>query len=552
MKFNLDLAAAELAPWGPRCQYASSTALDLDRVEAFTGLSVPRAGTLYLIEPDDYRSLPDAWERAGCAFATLGQLEDARQGMPAIALEAPYTVQEAMSALLDMRSRLDAWSDGMLRAIAKGAPLQEVFDVVARAFANPILLSDSALLFVLVAGTLPEGFQDRFWTPALETGLCPVERYSETWRRVTADDRLRRHACLVEDRKTGRHYLYCNLVSKDGMHGMIDLVDVNAPFTPADIALVEYATDLLTLAIQRSTYRELSPLANDPLFSLLEGRPVDERALRTGLEKRGWSAEDAYCVCFAVNTVDSSALDLAAAARLDQTADMALLYPAPPRLENGAGTSARHYEMGRHVQQQLERDFPSSCVFSTDEGCVMVMSERDRSFATMRDRFERKPLDASDAVELLVGVSSVHTDFRNLAAARSQAQRAVKWAETAHGGMVGLSRACFYDDVFCLDLGDRLEIGEGDGWLVPESVARLARNDAAEGTEYVATLRAYLGHGCNVNRTAEALFVHRNTLAYRIKRIREISGMDLERFEGPGDELLRAWLACRLMKDPSQ
>lgn len=549
MKFNLDLAADALKAWRPRCLHARSTALDLDRVEVFSALSTPKAGALYVLAPDVYRSLPHEWANAGCAFVATGPLDRARRGMPALALEAPCTLHEAESALLDMRARLDAWSEDVLRAIAGGSPLQEVFDLVARAFKNPLMLSDSALLFVLTAGSLPEGFQDRFWTPAMETGLCPVERYSETWRRVSTDDYLRKHACLVEDRETGRHYIYRNLIAEDGMHGMFELVDVNAPFTSGDIALVEYVADLLALAVRRSTYRELSVLASDPLFSLTEGRPVSERALREGLQARGWEPREDYYVCFAVNSVDVSGPEIAENARLSQTANMTLLYPAPSMAGSAMVSSTERYEMGVHVRQQLERSFPHSCVFSLEEGCLMIVRERDFPLASMREKFHRKPLDPEDPVELLVGVSSPQADFRKLSVARAQAQFAMDLAESDHGGALERSRACFYDDVFFLDLARRMGADKDAGWLAPDSVARLAANDAAEGTEYAATLLAYLEHGCNINRTAEALFIHRNTLAYRIKRIRAISGIDLEHFDASGDEMLRVWLACRMLRE---
>ena len=548
MKLNLDLAAAALAPWQPRSLYAHSPALILSRFEVFSPLSSPRRGCLYLLTSDEYNSLPPSWANAGCSFIVADAIESARPGMPALSLEAPCEPQELVSVLLDTWARLDAWAEEVLRAIAAGAPLQEVFDIIARAFANPLMLSDSALLFVLTAGSLPAGFQDRFWTPTMETGVCPVERYSETWRHVSSDGYLRKRACLVKDRETGRHYIYRNLVDNDGMHGMFELVDINAPFTDADIALVEYVADLLMLAVHRRTYQELSNMASDPLYSLLAGRPVSELALRKGLEKREWDVQDAYYVCFAMNSVDMLGRGVSKRAHLSLTADVALIYPSKPGNADFA-TETERYEMGRHVQQQLERNFPRSCVFSTNIGCVMVVREKDHPFAEMRDSFVRKALEADDPIELLVGISSVRTDFRKLSAARSQAERAVAWAETEHGGMLGHSRACFYDDVFCLDLADRLGIEKDANWLVPESVAQLAAKDAEESTEYVATLRAYLEHGCNVNRAADALFVHRNTLAYRIKRIKAIAGMDLERFDGAGDDLLRIWLACRLLKD---
>ncbi len=42
------------------------------------------------------------------------------------------------------------------------------------------------------------------------------------------------------------------------------------------------------------------------------------------------------------------------------------------------------------------------------------------------------------------------------------------------------------------------------------------------------TLENYLKHNCNAKRTAEAMFVHRNTLNYRLKKISELLNCDLE------------------------
>jgi purine catabolism regulator len=61
-----------------------------------------------------------------------------------------------------------------------------------------------------------------------------------------------------------------------------------------------------------------------------------------------------------------------------------------------------------------------------------------------------------------------------------------------------------------------------------ETIGKLIEYDRTQGTELVETLSAYFGHKSNLSQTAEALFVHRNTLLYRMERIREISGLDLD------------------------
>jgi DNA-binding PucR family transcriptional regulator len=62
--------------------------------------------------------------------------------------------------------------------------------------------------------------------------------------------------------------------------------------------------------------------------------------------------------------------------------------------------------------------------------------------------------------------------------------------------------------------------------LLPE-VEKLAAADAAEGTEYLPTLRAYLGAFQDRAAAAEKLGMHKNTVLYRIRRLEELAGVDL-------------------------
>lgn len=74
-----------------------------------------------------------------------------------------------------------------------------------------------------------------------------------------------------------------------------------------------------------------------------------------------------------------------------------------------------------------------------------------------------------------------------------------------------------------------------------ETLARLAEYDQRQGAELLKTLEAYFNHLGNLRAASEALHVHRNTLLYRLERIKEISGMDLDNAE----EHFALWLALR-------
>lgn len=59
-------------------------------------------------------------------------------------------------------------------------------------------------------------------------------------------------------------------------------------------------------------------------------------------------------------------------------------------------------------------------------------------------------------------------------------------------------------------------------------ISPLAKYDEEHRGSLVQTLEAYFDNHGNISRTAENLFVHRNTLLYRMDRIQELTGQDLD------------------------
>lgn len=62
---------------------------------------------------------------------------------------------------------------------------------------------------------------------------------------------------------------------------------------------------------------------------------------------------------------------------------------------------------------------------------------------------------------------------------------------------------------------------------VEEWLGALQITDARRGSDLVRTLAQYLDHGGNYDDTADSLAIHRSTLRYRLKSIRQITGFDL-------------------------
>lgn len=89
---------------------------------------------------------------------------------------------------------------------------------------------------------------------------------------------------------------------------------------------------------------------------------------------------------------------------------------------------------------------------------------------------------------------------------------------------LGLSN---HDDLGLLRILDTSDDGAHLQRYISEWLGALLEQDHLHRTELVRTLTAYLDAGGNYDRTSAALVIHRSTLRYRLRRIRELCGLDL-------------------------
>jgi DNA-binding PucR family transcriptional regulator len=56
----------------------------------------------------------------------------------------------------------------------------------------------------------------------------------------------------------------------------------------------------------------------------------------------------------------------------------------------------------------------------------------------------------------------------------------------------------------------------------------LMEHDRARRSDLVRTLRTYFAAGTNASEAADRLFLHRNSMLYRLERIQKLTGLDLK------------------------
>jgi sugar diacid utilization regulator len=151
-----------------------------------------------------------------------------------------------------------------------------------------------------------------------------------------------------------------------------------------------------------------------------------------------------------------------------------------------------------------------------------------------------RAIAADVAAEGAIGIGSAAATPSELPRSLAEAQRALQVQEASmapYGGRrfedLGLYRI--------LDrTGDRPEVHD----FVMEWLGPLLSYDREKNADLVMTLTQYLDCGGNYDAAAQSLTIHRSTLRYRLGRIRDISGRDLQDVE----DRLNLHLATRIVR----
>lgn len=159
-------------------------------------------------------------------------------------------------------------------------------------------------------------------------------------------------------------------------------------------------------------------------------------------------------------------------------------------------------------------------IYGEDEGALdYLIAELDHFFTVHR---------------LHCGVSN---PFRGLSTLQGYYRQGV--AALDKGGEEGIR---FYRDMMLEHMLSHIP-DEKIPFLISPDIARIKKAEAEFSFSLLDTLRAYLACNCNLNRAAEHLFIHKNTLLYRMNHIRSIIRCDLN----DPDERLLLMLSFKLL-----
>ena len=137
---------------------------------------------------------------------------------------------------------------------------------------------------------------------------------------------------------------------------------------------------------------------------------------------------------------------------------------------------------------------------------------------------------------LRIGISSAHFGVETIAVSFEESFKSIKVQKQLN--LPGSASSYFEQSIYHIlnipELKDFLKLSR-------DIISPLIEYDAANDTNFFETLQQYFHNSFNIQKTAKALYIHRNTLSYRLQHIKELLKFDFD-FEHNTDALFTLYL----------
>ena len=285
---------------------------------------------------------------------------------------------------------------------------------------------------------------------------------------------------------------YINTVPQD----VIDFCNhSNFPlFTiPWHIRLVDVTRDFCRRIIKsEQTEIGLSSAFKNAIFF-----PEDVSQYQAQLERHGFNASSYFCaVVLSINSYDESR-----------------------RKEDIAAVRFR-------IENVVNRFGDKYNIFSQDNRLNLVLAKfSDKDIAACMNSVIEYYQSCRLGYKLHIGIGQNVEGLSNLARSYKQASSALHMAVKSDQARVYYQQLGIYK--ILLSTEDSTVLSE----VYNDVLGKLADYDVAKNTDYMSTLKVYLENDASVQAVAKLSFVHRNTINYKLNKIKEITGYDIAREE---------------------
>ncbi len=156
---------------------------------------------------------------------------------------------------------------------------------------------------------------------------------------------------------------------------------------------------------------------------------------------------------------------------------------------------------------------------------LLLINEKDRdiNLNNYTDIIRKSSKKALEGIDVSIGVGEVYTRFSDIKKSYSEAEKALKVLK-AQGEA---DKTTFYNDIGSYKILTEIENTALLREYYDNTVGKLIKYDEQNNTDFTKILYVFLKENGNLIQTSQKLYLHRNTLIYRMNKIQELTKKDL-------------------------
>jgi purine catabolism regulator len=406
----------------------------------------------------------------------------------------------------------------LLDVVIDGGGWQSIVDTTAELLNRPVVLEDS--FHEVLAKSVPNGTGDQLIADYGKRQHGREARGEERGGKAARERRYQRLP-LKRDKEFPAAVTIPVAVSHDVL-GFMSSFETDAPLNELDLVALESAATIAAVEMGRELVRVetetrlrgdfVDDLLNEQLES---GQSIQQRASFLG--------GDLSHGCLAlIADIDSFG---------EYVRERDLSEQEVQQIKNRLFSGVKQVIRVRHKNALLTPKSDNVIAFlpplpgSRDGGREKLMN---MAKSTAR-QIQQTCRELLPDLKITIGIGRFHSDPAETRRAYREAQSALQVSQRL-GETAAIAT---FDDmgVYKLLLGAMEEDPEEVRNFYEETIARVEEYDKQHNTDLLGTLEAYLANNRSVAATAEALFTHRHTIRYRLGRINDLTGLDVNKSE---------------------
>ncbi|MFW6273306.1 MAG: PucR family transcriptional regulator [Halanaerobium sp.] len=190
------------------------------------------------------------------------------------------------------------------------------------------------------------------------------------------------------------------------------------------------------------------------------------------------------------------------------------------------------------MKNEILRDY---ILFSYDKDIVLLINYNSESEIVKEDiqLIQNELVERIERFNFNIGAGTFITEVQQISESYQQASYVLDFLEATERK----NAIYYYKQLGIMRLLWQINQEELKEFTT-EYLAKLIEYDKGNSTEWLDTLGVYLEEGGSIQQAAKRLYIHPNTMSYRVKRIKEILGIDLQEQEVQLN-LLAAYKICK-------